>query len=220
MAVIKEQKCMIIGAAPITSNQVFKEFDPAECFVICADGGYDTAVQYGIHPDLIIGDFDSAKKRPPEGIRALRLPVQKDETDTMSAVMVGFKLGFTSFVLVGCLGGDRFDHSIANINVLLYIANHGGSGVICTEDTKVFVLRSGRIVLTELKGATVSVFPFDGSTCNVTYEGLEYPMHQQNLASGSTLMGISNSIISDRAEIRVNIGCALIVLYTPEKKEA
>ena len=188
--------------------------------MICADGGYDTAVKFGIRPDLVIGDFDSAVKRPPETIRTLKLPVQKDETDTMSAAMVGFKLGFTSFVLIGCLGGDRFDHSIANINVLLYIANRGGSGVLCTEDTKVFVLRGGRIVLTELKGATVSVFPFDGTSCNLTYSGLEYPLYQKNLTAGATLMGVSNCIVEDTAEIKVNIGCALIVLYTPGEKKA
>lgn len=99
--------------------------------------------------------------------------------------------------------------------MLLAIANHGDSGVLCTEDTKVFVLRGGRIVFTELKGATVSVFPFDGASCNVTYEGLEYPLYQHNLSAGSTL-GASNSIVADRAEIRVNIGCAIVVLYTPK----
>ena len=116
MAVDKNKKCMIIGAAPIASKAIFDEFNPAEHYVICADGGYDTALQYGIRPDLIIGDFDSAETAPPEDIRVLKLPVQKDETDTMSAAMVGFKLGYTSFVLVGCLGGDRFDHSVANLN--------------------------------------------------------------------------------------------------------
>ncbi|MBO5254014.1 MAG: thiamine diphosphokinase, partial [Clostridia bacterium] len=176
MAVIKDKKCMIIGAAPVISKKVFEEFDPAAYFVICADAGYDTAVQYGIRPDLIIGDFDSSREKLPRDIRTFKLPVQKDETDTMAAVMVGFKLGYTSFVLVGCLGGTRFDHSIANINVLLYIANKGGSGVICEEDTKIFVLHGGRLVLTELKGATVSVFPFDGTSCNLTYDGLEYPL--------------------------------------------
>ena len=60
MAVIKDKKCMIIGAAPLASGAVFEEFDPKEHYVICADAGYDTAVQYGIRPDLVIGDFDSA----------------------------------------------------------------------------------------------------------------------------------------------------------------
>ena len=164
MAVIKDKKCMIIGAAPLASGAVFEEFDPKEHYVICADAGYDTAVQYGVRPDLVIGDFDSAAKRPPETIRTIKLPVEKDVTDMMGAVMVGQKLGYKTFVLIGGLGGDRFDHSMANLDVLLYISKHGGSAVLCTEDTKVFVVRCGRIVLTELKGATVSVFPFDGSS--------------------------------------------------------
>ena len=109
---------------------------------------------------------------------------------------------------------------MANLDVLLYISKHGGSAVLCTEDTKVFVVRCGRIVLTELKGATVSVFPFDGSSCNLTYEGLQYPLEKKDLTAGSSLMGVSNCIISDRAEIRVNIGCALVIVYTPKDMPA
>lgn len=220
MAVIKDKKCMIIGAAPLASGAVFEEFDPKEHYVICADAGYDTAVQYGVRPDLVIGDFDSAAKRPPETIRTIKLPVEKDVTDMMGAVMVGQKLGYKTFVLIGGLGGDRFDHSMANLDVLLYISKHGGSAVLCTEDTKVFVVRCGRIVLTELKGATVSVFPFDGSSCNLTYEGLQYPLEKKDLSASSSLMGVSNCIISDRAEIRVNIGCALVIVYTPKDMPA
>ena len=215
-----KQKIAVIGAAPLASGAVFEEFDPKEHYVICADAGYDTAVQYGVRPDLVIGDFDSAAKRPPETIRTIKLPVEKDVTDMMGAVMVGQKLGYKTFVLIGGLGGDRFDHSMANLDVLLYISKHGGSAVLCTEDTKVFVVRCGRIVLTELKGATVSVFPFDGSSCNLTYEGLQYPLEKKDLTAGSSLMGVSNCIISDRAEIRVNIGCALVIVYTPKDMPA
>ena len=77
MAAIKDKKCMIIGAVPMESDAVFKEFDPAEHFVICADGGYDNAVRFGIRPDLVIGDFDSAKQRPPKEVRTVTLPVHK-----------------------------------------------------------------------------------------------------------------------------------------------
>ena len=99
MAVIKDKKCMIIGAAPLASGAVFEEFDPKEHYVICADAGYDTAVQYGVRPDLVIGDFDSAAKRPPETIRTIKLPVEKDVTDMMGAVMVGIALyGMAGFL--------------------------------------------------------------------------------------------------------------------------
>lgn len=77
MAVIKDKKCMIIGAAPLASGAVFEEFDPKEHYVICADAGYDTAVQYGVRPDLVIGDFDSAAKRPPERSAPLSSPLKR-----------------------------------------------------------------------------------------------------------------------------------------------
>lgn len=217
MAAIQNKKCMIIGAVPITTRTVFAEFDPAEYYVICADGGYDNALRFSIVPDLVIGDLDSAKSRPPASVRTLRLPVEKDETDTMSAVLVGLRLGMESFVLLGCLGGERFDHSVANLNVLLYLANKGKKAVLCDEDTKVFAVREGKVSFTELKGSTVSVFPFDGSVCNVTYSGLQYPMKQKNLTAGGTLMGVSNRLIADPAEIRVNVGCAVVVLFTPKQ---
>ena len=63
MAVIKDKKCMIIGAAPLASGAVFEEFDPKEHYVICADAGYDTAVQYGVRPDLVLIPPQSVRRR-------------------------------------------------------------------------------------------------------------------------------------------------------------
>ena len=101
---------MIIGAAPIDSGRIFKEFDPRRYYVICADAGYETALKAGVKPDLIVGDFDSAKEPPAKGQKVKILPTEKDVTDTMFAVMKGFGRGFRSFLLLGCLGGARFDH--------------------------------------------------------------------------------------------------------------
>ena len=72
----KKQECMIIGAAPIESEAVFQEFPPEKYYVICADAGYETAVKYGITPDLIVGDFDSAKTLPQKSRKVLSLPVE------------------------------------------------------------------------------------------------------------------------------------------------
>ena len=62
---------MIIGAAPINSRQVFKEFNPRHYYVICADAGYESALKAGIQPDLVVGDFDSAKEPPPDTVKCL-----------------------------------------------------------------------------------------------------------------------------------------------------
>ena len=72
---------MIIGAAPVDSARLFKEFDPRRYYVICADAGYETALKVGVKPDLIVGDFDSAKEPPAKG--------QKDRQSDLPAGIPG-----------------------------------------------------------------------------------------------------------------------------------
>lgn len=207
------KKCMIIGASPVKSDAVFKEFNPEEYIVICADGGYDTALKFKISPDYIVGDFDSCNVRPnTHNKNVFMLPQEKDFTDTMYAALLGLKLGCKDFIMIGCTGGAREDHTMANYNVMLYIANKGGWAVMVDDKMQSFLLRGRKITLTEMKGSTVSVFPFGTGSCNVTYNGLKYPMNEGDLIVGDTLMGVSNEIVSDRAEIKVHIGCALVMI--------
>lgn len=203
---------MIIGASPVSDRRIFKEFDPKHYFVICADAGYETALKAGIQPDLIVGDFDSAKEPPPETVKCLTLPVEKDVTDTMYAVMKGFSMGFRSFLLLGCTGGSRFDHTLANLEVLQYIRDHGGHGIMADQHIKIFLLHDERLKITGMNGATVSVFPYNGSTCTVSYAGLKYPLYREQLACGNLPMGVSNQVTGDPAEIRVHSGTALVVV--------
>lgn len=203
---------MIIGAAPVDSARLFKEFDPRRYYVICADAGYETALKVGVKPDLIVGDFDSAKEPPAKGQKVKLLPAEKDVTDTMFAVMKGFSRGFRSFLLLGCLGGARFDHSLANLEVLQYIREHGGHGIIADRNTKIFLLHDEKLKMTGMNGAMVSVFPYNGGMCTVTYAGLKYPLSRATLTCGGFPMGVSNQVVADVAEVRVHSGTALVVV--------
>ena len=209
-----KQKCMIIGAVPV-SQEFFSEFNLSEYFIICADGGYETALKCNIMPDLVVGDFDSSTVKPDANVKCLILPVEKDVTDTMFAAIKGVRAGFRNFILVGCLGGKRFDHSIANIEVLKYLNEHSCNGIIEDETTKVFLLRESRLSLTDMIGATVSVFPYSNKTCVVSYDGLLYPLSREALTFGSfDPMGVSNSVSEKNAAITVHSGTALVILYS------
>lgn len=208
---------MIIGASPLKSGAVFKEFQPSEYYVICADGGYETALKYKIKPDFIVGDFDSSQIKPDSKLKNVKiLPAEKDVTDTMYAAYVGLKLGFREFIMVGCLGGTRYDHTVANYNVMLYVANKGGTAVMVDETSKTFMLRGRKLILKEMKGCIVSVFPFGTTSCNVSYRGLKYPLHEDTLTAGDSLMGVSNEVVEDLAEIRMHAGYALVIVIKEE----
>lgn len=213
--------CVIIGAVPVQNRNQMEEFC-ADAFVICADGGLDVAAQYGIVPDLLVGDFDSVQTQPPQGVETIHLPVHKDDTDTMFAIREAIRRGYQEFVLLGVLGGERFDHSYATLCALQFIAMQNCRGVLVGDHCQVFVLSSGRLRLRDMMGQTISVFPFGTPSCMVTYQGLEYPLNRHTLYSQDPL-GVSNRITEPVAEIILHAGIALIIVVdeaSGDKREA
>lgn len=207
----KERKiCLVIGSVPVEDN-IFQNVDMQERFVICADGGYDNAVKFGIQPNLIIGDFDSLQNKLPDDVETIRLKIEKDDTDMLAAVKEGIQRGYRRFELVGALGGERFDHSFANLCVLQYLGSQGCKAVMKDGLRQVFLLNGGRLTLSKVKGSTVSVFPFGCASCEVSYTGLQYPLEQAILYSNIPL-GVSNHVVEDTAQIIVHSGDALVIV--------
>jgi thiamine pyrophosphokinase len=202
--------CAVVGAAPIAENP-FSDLDRNQRFIICADGGYDTLVKFGVVPDLLVGDFDSMQSEIPRSIRTIRLKREKDDTDFFVAVKEGIRLGFRDFELYGALGGERFDHSYANLCVLQYLCTQGCRAFISDGCRRVFLLCGGRITISGMRGAVLSVFPFGCAACEVSYIGMKYPLENATLSSEIPL-GVSNEITEDTAQITVHSGNALIIV--------
>lgn len=178
------KKCAVIGSVPPKDGQSYWELErDGGYYVICADGGLDTALRYGVKPNLFIGDFDSVKSEVPDGLETIRLNVEKDDTDLMAAVREGMKRGCRDFLLLGVMGGERCDHSFASLSALQYLAHQGCRAAIEGDGCRIFLLSGGRLILSGMKDRTVSVFPFGGAACEVSYEGLKYPLNE----SGSQL---------------------------------
>lgn len=209
------KRCIILGSAPVEDGGVFDVFGAKEAFVICADGGMDTARAYGVVPDLLIGDFDSVRGELPEQVETIRLKPEKDDTDLLAAVREGLKRGYRDFVLLGALGGERFDHSYANLCVLQYLANKDCRAVLAEKNTRIFLLGEGQTApLDNLLGATFSAFPFGCPVCTVSYTGMKYPLTEYPLRSDFPL-GVSNRILANRATVTVHTGEMLGIIQRP-----
>lgn len=202
--------CIIIGASPTCT--VPAGFSASGCYVICADGGYETARAIGVVPDVVIGDFDSAAAVPEGDFEVITLPREKDDTDLLAAVKLALEQGFRQFRILGALGG-RLDHAYGNLSVLQFLAANGAVGVLEDGNTAVFLVRAddSPLVLEQQMGKTVSVFPFGVSQCVATYQGLQYPLEHGAL-SIEVPLGVSNVIVSDHAQITVEEGTAVVMV--------
>ena len=207
---INKKRCVIIGSAPIDQPELLKPKLRENDYIICADGGVQTAQRMSVTPDLIIGDFDSITVALPEHIETITLPVCKDDTDMMYSVKEGLHRGFDDFLILGGTGG-RLDHTFANLCALQYLAAHNARNILSDLQNDAFVVQSGEINFVNKVGSLLSVFPIGSSFCRVSYEGLQYPLIKAELHS-SNPMGVSNCIQCDHAKIIVHEGPVLIIL--------
>ena len=215
------KKCVIIGAgecniALLRKRHELKEGD----FCIAADGGLKYLIAIGKTPDLLIGDMDSLGMVEPNGqFKVRRLPVEKDDTDLLAAIKEGLELGFRKFELYGGLGG-RLDHTIANIQCLLYLLNRGANGILVGDDMTLRVIRNEAISLPAdhyEAGRKISVFAFGGDAYGVAEKGLKYSVDNVTIRQEFPI-GVSNEFIGEDAEIAVTDGMLLICIEMEEFK--
>ena len=208
-------RCVIISGSPETNPDFIKQAVKPDDYVICADRGYEFASLAGVEPNLIVGDFDSYKEKIPASCEIVMLNPHKDDTDTIHSIDLAFEKGFTDFLLLGALGG-RTDHTFANITSLLYIADKGGRGVLLSEKERIELLNKGEYFYEKYCGKTFSLFPFGCESVCVSYRGVEYPLERYNLKS-SVPLGISNVFTSEKSEIKIYDGNAILIINLKEE---
>ncbi len=191
-------RAIIIGAGDKPCESLIRKYMQGDFRIIAADGGGDVLGEYGIVPDIVMGDFDSIsdgslQKYETSEARVLRFPAEKDETDLELCADMAVDMGATDIVLLGVMGG-RFDHTYAALLVLNRVRHflksawiaHDGQQLCIVEGTKHFEVSPG---------CTFSVLPFLGS-CSYTIEGdVKYPA-KDLLLEGTRSVGNSNIAVS------------------------
>ena len=197
--------CVIFCAGEFAG--LIKDLD-AQDFVIAADGGLNHVQALGIAPDVILGDFDSLGYVPED---ALQFPVEKDDTDSMLAVRRGLDAGYRKFLLYGGLDGPRLDHTLANLQTLQFLAEHGAVGYLVGTHYVATVIRNQAINFDSRAEGILSVFCMGADAHGVQLSGLQYTMENGVLTAGFPL-GVSNHFVGQEAQISVERG-SLLVLY-------
>ncbi len=201
------RRCVIIAAGELEPDFDAVSVIGNDAFIICADGGYDTALSLGVTPHLFVGDMDSALS-PPHGVKQILSPAEKDDTDTMLAAKLALERGYRHITILAGLGG-RLDHTIANLQTLLYCARNGARAVLAGKRNSAFVIKDEGVTVSAREGF-VSVFSLTERCEGVTLKGLRYPLCDA-LVTNSFPIGVSNEFCEPVAEISVRAGCLLVV---------
>ena len=200
-------KCYIICGGPEACDNILKR---AEGFIICADSGYNKL--NGIKkPDIVSGDFDSIKGDIPADCEIISASPHKDDTDTLMAIPTARDKGYTDITLCGAMGG-RADHSIANIQALIYMKDRGINCRIEGDEICCYIIRNEKITIPHMDNAYLSVFSLSDES-KVSIKNAEYELSEY-IMKNSYPIGVSNEFTNDNCIITCHSGTVLIMTVT------
>lgn len=212
-------KAIIVADGEVSARHMYNPglLDGAP-LVVAADGGALKAEQLGLQPQLVVGDADSLDETDITRLRAAGAevivhPRAKDESDTELALREAVRRGATTVVILGALGGLRFDHALANLMLLTLPGLAGLEVLIVDGATTVRAMGVGGqdgMTLAGRVGDLVSLLPLSDAVEGVTTRGLAYPLDEATLRRGPSL-GVSNVMGSNEASISTRVGTLAVI---------
>lgn len=211
-------KIVILGNGEIEDRNLIHNNIKAEDIVICCDGGLNYAFEEGILPKCIIGDFDSVSPQvlkffESQGIPIKKFPAEKDFTDMELCLEFSINLlkeiNAEEILILGGLG-SRFDHSLANANILIKAAQSNVKASLLNEKNRIYLINS-EIELEGNENDIVSLLPLSEKVEKVTTEGLYYQLKDYDLTYGVSY-GVSNVMTGKKAKVTVEKGFLFVIL--------
>lgn len=177
-------------------------------FIIAADSGYLPAIQNGITPDIVTGDFDSIGEPPDlDPHRIIHAP-QQDATDFEKALRHIPANNSTVEILGGT--GLRSDHFLTNL--LIAAGLPPGQRVIFEDDTQTIFRVTPHCPLdtTMDPQRVLSLIPFSHCT-GVSTNGLHWNLQSAKMGPRDQL-GQSNRIDRPSVSVKIEAGTLYVVL--------
>lgn len=193
-----------VNAAQITERPT------KEDLIIAADAGYVTARRMKIKPQIVLGDFDSlGEPDVPHGTELLRVPAEKDYTDTQMAVKVALERGADEIVIVGGLEG-RLDHTLSSLAILEDLDARHVHALITSGTNRARFLRNNSTLIPRGQFRYLSLIAADPKVKGVTVDGCKYPLKNAKL-SRLDQYAVSNELTGNCAFIDVRRGGVWII---------
>jgi thiamine pyrophosphokinase len=210
---MKFERAVIISYGRVINKEFFIKLIKESDYIIAANGGSKNAKSFGLIPDVIIGDLDSISKKDysfflKNGSDFKKYDPIKDKTDIHLALDHAIECGFKEILLL-CVFGDRLDHVLANVFLLMKVVKEGICAKIVDEFHEIILIcKSGRIKGNI--GDIVSLIPLTPTVSGIKLTGLKFVPKKGRLKMTETL-GVSNVLTKKTATITINKGKLLLI---------
>lgn len=206
---------IVTGGNPPSKKLLLSKMAKGD-FVIGVDKGCNCLYEYGIVPNLILGDFDSAKKEVIEelkksGANILQFEPEKDYTDTDLGYVKAKELGYSNILLFGATG-SRVDHALGNLGILLKSLNDGVRLEIIDDNNRMFLVDKDSRFSGEF-GQLISFHALSDTVKSFNITGAKYELKNYDMKLLEP-RAICNEFIDSEIVITFDSGIILVIYPT------
>ncbi|MDD5363001.1 MAG: thiamine diphosphokinase [Ignavibacteria bacterium] len=168
----------------IPSLRLIRKICPKNSYIICADGGANAVLKYGIIPDIILGDLDSINKKTSDFYSKKNVEIRKikeqDTTDFEKSLMYIIEHGLNNVIILGALS-SRPDHTMNNFSVLKRYRKVLDMKLY-NETFEIYFINH-KTEFAYKKNCTVSLMAMPLAS-GIKTKGLKYPLNNESLEMG------------------------------------
>lgn len=204
---------VIVSGGKAPKEQLLRKYVDDDTLIISADKGADVLYNYNIVPNIIVGDFDSAKFNNIEyfrskGCEIISYPEEKNFTDTQAAIEKSMEFTPEKVLMFGCTG-SRLDHTLANLGLLYKFLKNNIEAYIIDENNIVSLYDKNFKIEGSL-GGLFSLQAFGSTVKNLSILKAKYELYNYDLHFGDPRT-VSNELLDTEAFITFDEGILILM---------
>lgn len=204
------KKCLILAnGKPPEKKDVNYLRKKGYNFLICADGGANSAKKLNLIPDAIIGDFDSvdpAVLKQFSSSAYIKKLTRQNDTDVEKCIKYALTKKFNDIILLG-VTGDRLDHTFCNLGIVLKFYKQIKLKIAA--ENSLLIPYSGKVKIKTIPDETISIYGFNERT-KITSSGLKYKLNSIALPFGKK-ESTSNRALGEEVILNISGGVIFII---------
>ncbi|MBS6185274.1 MAG: thiamine diphosphokinase [Clostridium celatum] len=207
-------KCLIVAGGVKPKDEIINYYSEQCELIVGVDKGCNYLFDAKVKPNYIVGDFDSSNleiidEMVKQGVVKYQYQCEKNFTDSEEAFELAISKNAKKITFLGATG-QRFDHTLGNLGLLLKALNVGIYSEIVDDRNKMFLINKNTVVKRENEYKYISFLAYNNTVEEFSIKGAKYNLDKYTLEIGDSRT-VSNEFITEEISLEISNGIILVI---------
>ena len=207
-------KCLIVAGGVKPKDEIINYYSEQCELIVGVDKGCNYLFDAKVKPNYIVGDFDSSNleiidEMVKQGVVKYQYQCEKNFTDSEEAFELAISKNAKKITFLGATG-QRFDHTLGNLGLLLKALNVGIYSEIVDDRNKMFLINKNTVVKRDNEYKYISFLAYNSRVEEFSIKGAKYNLDKYTLEIGDSRT-VSNEFITEEISLEISNGIILVI---------